>query len=146
MAPRNNNILIGGALVYKESRGKRFYWLIADDESGWEIAKVTVRRGESSPRAVIRMTGEQAGMNARILEEVGRNSGIVMVNDKAVTQKIFYYLMILKSAGEILGFGKHQWFDYKKAVKSVSLKREKDVIRSAEEMIRQWEKEKKKKR
>ena len=147
MAVRNNNILIGGALVYKDSRGRRLYWLIADEDSGeWEIPKVTVRRGESSPRAVIRMTGEQAGMNARILEEVGRSSGVVMVNDKAVTQKIFYYLMILKSMGEILGFGKHQWFDYKKALKSISLKREKDALKSAEEMIKQWEKEKKKKK
>lgn len=146
MAPRNNNILTGGALVYKEVRGKRTYWLIANDGGEWEIPKVTVRRGESSPRAVIRMTGEQAGMNARILEEVGRASTIVVVNDRPVTQKIFYYLMILKSAGEILGFGKHQWLDYKKAVKMVSLKREKDVVKNAESMIRQWEKEKKKKK
>jgi hypothetical protein len=146
MAPRNNNILIGGALVYKEGRGKRFYWLIATEEGEWEIAKVTVRRGESSPRSVIRMTGEQAGMNARILEEVGRNSGVVVVNGKAVAQKIFYYLMLLKSAGETFGFAKTQWFDYGKAIKAISLKREKDVLKNAESMVKEWEKEKKRKK
>jgi hypothetical protein len=146
MAVRSNIILIGGALVYKDSRGKRFYWLVANENGEWEIPKVTVRRGESSPRAVIRMTGEQAGMNARILEEVGRVSSVVIVNDRAVPQKIFYYLMILKSAGEILGFAKHQWLDYKKAFKSVSLKREKEALKSAEVMIKQWEKEKKEKK
>lgn len=144
MAVRNNNILIGGALIYKESRGRRLYWLVVDKGGKWEIPKVTVRRGESSPRAVIRMAGEQAGMNARILEEVGRASTVVAVNGKTVVQKTYYYLMILKSAGEVLGFAKHQWLDYRKALKAVPLKKEKEAIKNAEEMIRQWEKEKKK--
>jgi len=144
MTTKSNNILIGGALIYKESRGKRFYWLVNDKEGRWEIPKVTVRRGESSPRAVIRMAGEQAGMNARILEEAGRGSGVVVVNGKTLIQKTYYYLMVLKSAGEVLGFAKYQWLDYKKAFKALYLKKEKDALRSAEEMLKQWEKEKKK--
>lgn len=144
MAARNNNISIGGALVYKEGRGKRFYWIVADKDGNWEIPKVTVRRGESSVRAVVRMTSEIVGMNARILEEVGRHSGVVLVNGKAAPQKTYYYLMILKTAGEIMGFEKYQWMDIKKATKLVELKREKDVLRQAEELVKKWEKERKK--
>ena len=144
MAGKNNHISIGGAVVYKEGRSKRYYWLVADKEGNWEIPKVTVRRGESSVRAVIRMTSEIVGMNARILEEVGRYSTVVLVNGKATPQRTYYYLLLLKSVTEIMGFEKYQWIDFKKASKAVELKREKDALKSAEELIKKWEKEKKK--
>lgn len=142
MATKNSTILIGGALIYKESRRRRFFWLVVDKEGRWEIPKVTVRRGESSPRAVIRMAGEQAGMNARILEEIDRGSGVVAVNSKTIVQKTYYYLLVLHSAGEVLGFAKYAWLDYKKALKALYLKKEKDALKTAEEMLRQWEREK----
>jgi hypothetical protein len=145
MAAKNNNISIGGAVVYKEGRGKRFYWIVADKDDNWEIPKVTVRRGESSVRAVIRMTSEVVGMNARILEEVGRHTAVVLVNGKAAPQKTYYYLLLLKSVTEIMGFEKYQLMDFKKASKAVDLKREKEALKSAEELIKKWEKEKKKK-
>jgi hypothetical protein len=145
MAAKNNNISIGGAVVYKEGRGKRSYWIVADKDGNWEIPKVTVRRGESSVRAVIRMTSEIVGMNARILEEVGRHSAVVLVNGKAASQKTYYYLLLLKSVTEIMGFEKYQWMDFKKASKAVELKREKEALKEAEELIKKWEKEKKKK-
>jgi len=144
MVARNNNISIGGAVVYKEGRGKRYYWIVADKDGNWEIPKVTVRRGESSVRAVIRMTSEIVGMNAKILEEVGRHSAVVLVNGKATPQKIYYYLLFLKAVEEIMGFEKYQWMDFKKATKALELKREKDALKNAEELIKKWEKEKKK--
>ena len=144
MVARNNNISIGGAVVYKEGRGKRYYWIVADKDGNWEIPKVTVRRGESSVRAVIRMTSEIVGMNAKILEEVGRHSAVVLVNGKATPQKIYYYLLFLKAVEEIMGFEKYQWKDFKKATKALELKREKDALKNAEELIKKWEKEKKK--
>lgn len=145
MAGKNNNISIGGAVVYKEGRGKRYYWIVADKEGNWEIPKVTVRRGESSVRAVIRMTSEIVGMNARILEEVGRHSAVVLVNGKATPQRTYYYLLLLNAVGEIMGFEKYQWMDFKKATTALELKREKDALRGAEELIKKWEKERKKK-
>jgi len=144
MVARNNNISIGGAVVYKEGRSKRYYWIVADKDGNWEIPKVTVRRGESSVRAVIRMTSEIVGMNAKILEEVGRHSAVVLVNGKATPQKIYYYLLFLKAVEEIMGFEKYQWMDFKKATKALELKREKDALKNAEELIKKWEKEKKK--
>jgi len=144
MTGKNNNISIGGAVVYKEGRGKRYYWIVADKEGNWEIPKVTVRRGESSVRAVIRMTSEIVGMDAKVLEEVGRYSTAVLVNGKVTPQRTYYYLLFLKAVGEIMGFEKYQWMDFKKATKAVELKREKDVLREAEELVKKWEKERKK--
>jgi hypothetical protein len=143
-ARNNNNISIGAAVIFKESRRKRFYWIVEGKDGKWEIPKATVRRGESSVRAAIRMSGEIAGMNARVLEEVGRRGSIVIVNGKAVNQRIYYYLMIFKSAGEVLGFEKYQWLGVKKVQKAIFLKREKEVIKEAELLLKKWEKEGKK--
>jgi len=146
MATKNNPISIGGAVVYKESRGKRFFWLIGTEGNGWEIPKVTARRGESSVRAALRMAGETAGMNTKVLEEVGRHSTMVLVNGKPIAQRLYYYLLVFKSAGEVLGFTKSQWMNYKKALKAITLKREKEVLKSAEDLLRQWDRERKKKK
>ena len=118
MAAKNNNISIGGAVVYKEGRGKRTYWIVADKDGNWEIPKVTVRRGESSVRATIRMTGEIVGMNARVLEEVGEVFGRGSCQREGNSQKPYYYLLFLKAVGEIMGFEKYQWMDFKKGNKS----------------------------
>lgn len=146
MAVRNN-ILIGTALIYKESRGRRAYLVVKQgEEDNWEFPKATVRRGESSVRAVIRMAGEAGGISARVLEEAGRVNSIAVVNGKTVPQRLYYYLMFQKAAGEIIGFGKFEWLDFKKAFKKLSLKREKQALGDAERLIKQWEKEAKNKK
>lgn len=142
MIKNNNTILVGGAIVFKDFRGKRTFLLVKPAEgTPWEIAKVTVRKGESSVRAVIRMTGEVAGMNAKVLEEAGRASGAATVGGRVVTQKFYYYLMLLKAAsGEIMSFYQAKWFEYGKALKELTLKREKDVLKEAKEVLKEWEK------
>jgi predicted NUDIX family NTP pyrophosphohydrolase len=71
-ANNNQQISVAGAIVFRDNRGKRQFLLSKNKEdSGWEIPKITVRRGESSVRPAIRLTGEQGGITARILEEAG---------------------------------------------------------------------------
>lgn len=138
---KKNLILIGGAIVFKDHRGRRKFLLVAQrDEEGWEIPKVTVRKGESSVRAAIRMTGEQAGMNARVLEEAGRINGFTTVGEKSIPQRQLFYLMFQKSGGEIVGFDKFEWLEYDKALKRIALKREKDMLKNAKSVLKEWEK------
>jgi 8-oxo-dGTP pyrophosphatase MutT (NUDIX family) len=138
----NQQILIGGALVFRDNRGKR-QWLVVKqkDEGDWEIPKVTVRKGESSVRAAIRMTSEQAGMSARVLEEAGRGTGNTVINGKTIPQKYFYYLMVQKAGGvEVIGFNDFKWLEYGEAVKKIALKKEKDILKSGKEVLKEWEK------
>lgn len=140
---KNNQILISGAIVFKDARGKR-QWLIVrgGKEDKWEIPKITVRKGESSVRASLRLTGEMAGMNARILEEAGRGTGVATINGRSVPQKLYYYLLMQKAGSEIIGFEEFQWLVYEKAHKILFLKREKDMLKSAKEVLKKWEREK----
>lgn len=138
----NQQVLIGGAIVFRDNRKKRQYLLVKTKEDGdWEIPKVTVRRGESSVRSVIRLTGEQGGITARVLEEAGRSSGNAVINGKSVSQKYYYYLMLQKGGpSEMIGFQEHKWFEFSDASKKISLKREKDMLKSAKEVLKEWEK------
>ncbi len=139
-------ILVGGAVSFKEGKGKNLFLLSKNNDGDFEILKSTVRRGESSVRAVIRYTSEQGNMNTRVLDEVGRGSSAGTVNNKSVTYKYIYYLLFFKAGAEIAGIGDISWFDYATAAKKLKLKREKDMLKIASNMVKEWEKNKKKKK
>jgi hypothetical protein len=143
---KKNLILISGAVIFKDYRGKRTFLLVkSKEEDKWELPKVTVRKGESSVRAAIRMMGESGGINAKVLEEAGRATSSTAINGKTIPQKYYYYLMIQKSAGEAVGFLEPKWFEYGKAYKSLFLKRERDIFKNGKEVLKKWERENKKK-
>lgn len=139
---KNDRVLVAGAVVFKEYR-RKLTWLIVkrNEENGWEIPKAIVRKGESSVRAAIRLMGEQAGMGAKVLEEAGRAGGTTSINGRILPQKNIYYLMMQKSAGEILGFDDYIWLDYAQAVRKLGRKRERAVLKQAREELRSWKKQ-----
>lgn len=139
---KNQQISIGGAVVFRDNRGKR-QWLVVKqkEDSDWELPKVTVRKGESSVRSVIRLTAEQAGMSAQVLEEAGRSSGTTIINARSVPQRYYYYLMLLRAGGgEAIGFGDFKWLEYGDASKKILLKREKEMLKGAKDVLKEWEK------
>jgi hypothetical protein len=140
-----NLVLISGAVLFKEVRGKRRWFIVKQgDEDKWEIAKVFVRKGESSVRAAIRMMGEQGGMSTKVLEEAGRSGGVTTINSKTLPQRHLYYLMILQSGvKEAIGFANYQWLEYTKAIRKLSSKRERAMLRQARQELNKWKKAKK---
>lgn len=138
----NQQISIGGAIVFRDYRGKRQFLLVQQKEDGdWEIPKITVRRGESSVRAVIRMISEQGGMSVRVLEEAGRGNGTAMVNGKSIPQKLYYYIMLQRSGGaDAIGFFKTKWIEYGDATRKLQLKREKEMLKATRDYLKEWEK------
>lgn len=141
----NGEILVGGAVIFKEGKNKNLFLLNKNNEGEWEILKSIVRRGESSVRSVIRYTSEQGNMNTRVLDEVGRGTSVGTINNKSVTYKYIYYLLIFKTGLEITGMGNISWFDYQTASKKLKLKREKDMLKIASKMVKEWQKTHKKK-
>jgi 8-oxo-dGTP pyrophosphatase MutT (NUDIX family) len=139
---KNQQIVIGGAVIFRENRGKRQFLLVRQKENeNWEIPKVTVRKGESSVRAVIRLASEQGGMAVRVLEEAGRVTGTTILNAKSIPQKFYYYLMLQKGgSSELIGFDEFKWLDYADAIKKLGLKREKDMLKGGKDVLKEWEK------
>jgi len=139
---KNQQVVIGGAVIFKENRGKRQFLLVKGKDSlDWEIPKVTVRKGESSVRAVIRLASEQGGMAVRVLEEAGRATGTTIINAKAIPQKFYYYLMLQKGgSSDLIGFDQFKWIEYSDALKKLTIKREKDMLKGGKDVLKEWEK------
>ncbi len=139
---KDTTILISVACLYKESKGKKYWFLVKPSEdSSWELPRSTVRKGESSVRAILRVMGEMAGMTVKVLEEVGRGSATISVNNRSVPQKFIYYLLVYKaSVGEILGFHDSVWLEYAKVVKQAASKKEVSQLRMARKVLAKWEK------
>lgn len=146
MKNEKGEILVGGAVIFKEGKDKKLFLLSKNNDGEFEILKSTVRRGESSVRAVIRYTTEQGNMNTRVLDEVGRGTSVGTVNNKSVTYRYIYYLLLFKAGIEISGMGDIAWYDYATAAKKLKLKREKDILKIASGMVKEWEKTRKKKK
>jgi ADP-ribose pyrophosphatase YjhB (NUDIX family) len=137
-------VMVSAAVVFKKHDNDPTKWFIIsnNDEDGWEIPKTVVRRGESSVRASIRITSEQAGMRTRVLEEVGRGSGATKLNNRPVTQKFLYYLMNCKDGGEIIGFNKFDWVEYKTLAKRLTNKRDLAMVIKAKDLLKELEQKK----
>jgi len=137
-------VLISCPVVYRQGSRKGFWFIVkSEDGEGWEIPKMVARKGESSVRASIRMMGEMANMDAKVIEEAGRAGGMMTVNGKAVSKRTIYYAMIQRTGGEIIGFEEYKWLDYAKAVRKLSSKRERAMIKNARAEIDRWLKENK---
>lgn len=140
-------LLVGGAVVYRKANGKTTWFIVKQKVDGdWELPKTTARRGESSVRAVIRAMGEQGGMRAKVLEEVGRSGGAAMIGGKTVPQRNLFYLMINKEGQEVLGFADYQWLEYGKAIRRLASKKDQGMLRGARDLLKKLEAEKKKKK
>ena len=138
----NPQISVGGAILFRDYRGKRQYFVVqGKDGKGWEIAKVMVRKGESSVRGAIRMVSEQGGMSARVLEEAGRYNTTAIVNGKSIPQKFYYYLMLQKGGpSEMIGFEVFKWAEYGDALKKLNSKKEKEMLKDGHDVLKEWEK------
>ncbi|CAN5360577.1 hypothetical protein BH10PAT1_BH10PAT1_7500 [soil metagenome] len=140
-------ILVGSAVVYKKVKDKPVWFIVKQKEnSDWEIAKTVVRRGESSVRSVIRMMGEQAAMNVKVQEEVGRAGGAVLIAGQTVPQRTIYYLMICKEANEVLSFIDFDWLEYSKAIKKLKSKKDIGMLKIARDLLKEIDKKKKSKK
>ncbi|SRR5258708_7709209 len=138
-------ILVGGAVVYKKTKDKPLWFMVKQKEnSDWELPKTNARRGESSVRSVIRMMGEQAAMNVKVQEEVGRSGGAALIGGQTIPQRQIFYLMICKEAKEVLGFIDFDWLEYSKAVKKLKTKKDQGMLRAGRDLLKELDKKKKK--
>jgi hypothetical protein len=141
-----NQMLIGVAVIIRSQRKREKWFVVKNSNSDtWELPKIVVRKTESSVRSVIRMTGEQGGMRTRVLEEVGRGSSTIVNSGRQISQRLIYYLMLIKGdSGESIGFDSPIWLEYSKAVKKLTSKKEQGILRQAKKIYREWEKKRKK--
>jgi len=148
MTGDNNLVLLSSAVLFKKD-GKEDLWFLVkqSEEDEWEMPRTVVRKGESSIRAAIRMMGEQGTMTVRVLEEAGRAGGVTNINNKTVPQRHLYYLVrYLSDSGEAIGFDEFVWLKYAQAVRKLTSKRERLMLKAAKKELKEWRKKKEQRR
>ncbi|KKS78232.1 MAG: hypothetical protein UV74_C0001G0079 [Candidatus Woesebacteria bacterium GW2011_GWB1_43_14] len=100
------------------------------------MPRTVARRGESSVRAVTRMMADQGGMNIAVLEEAGRSGGISRVNNKVKKQRHLFYLILFKNGREVLGFEDAVWLEYAEAARKLTNKRDQQMLRAANKLVK----------
>jgi predicted NUDIX family NTP pyrophosphohydrolase len=130
--------LVSGALVYKSDKksGELFWFLVKEnDVGGWEVPKSVSKNGESSVRSAIRTMGERGGMRVKVLEEVGRHGGAARVGNKVMTQRVIYYLIAHKEGDEVLGYAESEWVEHSLALRRVTSKRDREMLKSGRVLL-----------
>lgn len=139
--------LVSAACVYKKADDDVVWFLVREKEAGgWEIPRTIARTGESSVRAAIRAMGEQGGMRVKVLEEVGRHGGAAKIGEKIVTQRTLYYLIAHKDGQEILGYVEAGWFEHPLALRKVSAKLDREMLKDARALLYEIREKKRKKK
>ncbi len=136
--------LVAASALYKKAGDDVEWFLINEGTDGWQVPKSIARSGESSVRAAIRSMGEQGGMRVKVLEEVGRHGGAAKVGSRILTQRVIYYLMIHKDGNEVLGFAETGWFDHTSALRKVTNKRDREMLKDARALLMEIRAKKKK--
>lgn len=137
------NRLVAGAATYRKKNG-RTEWLIVkpDEDSGWELPKGDVRRGESSVRGALRALLENGGIRSRVLEEAGRATVSTTVDGEPFAQKHIFYLMRKRGKNkEGSKYAEERWLPYSQARISLSFARERRILRQANETLKEWRKQ-----
>lgn len=137
-----NSILETVAILCREVNGKLLWFVVKQSENGdWEFPRAVVKRGESSVRAALRIIGQQAAINARVLEEAGRTNGFASLNGKTIPKKTIYYLMFAKHIGsEVIGFLDSNWCEYPKASRLLKNQTDLSMLKNARSLFRDWKK------
>ncbi|MCX7928416.1 MAG: NUDIX domain-containing protein [Patescibacteria group bacterium] len=138
-----NLVLETVTIVCKEENNKLLWFLVKTlENSNWEFPHVLVRKGESSVRAALRIISQQANINAKVLEEVGRLDTFTNLNGKTIPKKVIYYLLLAKHVGkEAVGFFESSWCDYAKALKKLNNKNDLSMLKNARDTFKVWKKQ-----
>lgn len=136
-------VLIGGALMFRE-RGGKTAWLVVkpEEDDEWQLPKGLVYREESSVRAVIRTLGKLVGLRSAVLEEVGRVNSTTTSKGSPLVRRIIYYLVQLKGKLEVDGvLVKLQWLEFASAKSKLGTQAEKKMLIQARNVLSQWRKQ-----
>lgn len=135
-------VLLGGATVFKERRGKVLWLLVKPGrDDGWQLPKSVVRRGESSVRSTINTVRLLAGMRCFVLEEVGRVSSTTTHKSMPLTRRIIYYLVQQRGGNGEAGYAKLAWVEHIKARSQLGTASEKRMLAQARIVLSEWRKQ-----
>lgn len=139
----------GGAVYKKE--GDNVLWLLVQprggekfyDEIRWQLPKGWLEIGEKSEEAAVREVAEEGGVEAKIIGKIDtikiffKNTFEGRPKETVLKTIAFFLMEYQKDTPE--GFGSETqeiiWTPFKEAIKKLTFKSEKEILKKADELL-----------
>jgi len=128
-----------GGVVFKRKQGKT-YWLLINPAGSerWQLPKGHIDDGEESQKSAIREVLEETSVEAKPISKVESMQYFFWENGKRILKSVTFYLMEFVSGGKKKPdheIGKAGFYTYDKALKMLTFKDEKDILRKASSLL-----------
>jgi bis(5'-nucleosidyl)-tetraphosphatase len=140
MARQSRQEESAGGIVFRLERGKPRYLLIRDSYSNWGFPKGHLEPGEEPATAAVREVGEETGLRSLLIR------GLIDTIDwefrfrgQAIHKVCHFFLMESRrsrtSPQRAEGITACRWMSFDEAVRRVSYRNAREVLRRAHEMV-----------
>ncbi len=128
-----------GAILFRDTRGRREYLLLKSRPGDWEFPKGGVERGEELQQTAIREIKEEAGIEEfRLLDGFREDYSYVFEANGTTIHKTVH-LFVAKSYEASAELSKEhrdlQWRDYEQAVNTVTQDGPREILEQAHEYL-----------
>jgi len=138
-----------GAIIFRRE-GDKIYYLLLNyaaigrvEKTYWGFSKGHIEKGEKEIDAIIRETREETGIEElEFLEGFKENEKYFFRHKGKTIFKTVYYLLAETKTKEIKVSFEHigyEWLPYEEAVKKLTFKNAKEILKKANEFFRQQE-------
>jgi 8-oxo-dGTP diphosphatase len=132
---------VSGQAVDKPAEGIEVAIVSVRGGKAWCLPKGIINKGEDPPTAALREVREETGLSGAIVDEIGRTSYWYYLKDEMirVNKTVHFFLMKYMNGStddhddEV---DEAKWFPIDDALKKLSYKSEKDMVRRARDMLR----------
>jgi len=131
-----------GAVIFRREKGQILYLLLHYEAGHWDFAKGHIEKGEKTEDTVRRETKEETGIDdirfipgfKETIKYWMRRRGKA---EKGVLKFVVFYLAETKTKTIRLSFEHtgYMWLPYEEAVKKVTYKNAKDILRKAQQFL-----------
>jgi len=129
-----------GAVIYREENGKIQYLVLLYGAGHWDYVKGNVEPDEEEEETVVREAEEEAGLiDLKLIKGFKeRISYFYKSNEKTVEKKVVFYLAETQTKDVKLSYEHkdYKWLELEKAVKQVTYKNSKAVLKKADKFIK----------
>ena len=128
-----------GGIVFDKRDGQIFIIVTQHSQHhGWVFPKGLIDKGEDKKSTALREVEEEAGVEAKIIQELSPTEYFYQFQGTKIKKKVIYFLMEYIS-GDI---GDHdwemedaQWIEIDKVAEKLSFKSDKEVFQEAKKLI-----------